>query len=67
MKETMKEWIIIDSSKNIITFDPLDKELPLQQIIWKNMNKAKRINTFKELDKTLREILKDKKEGSNNE
>lgn len=52
------EWIIIDNSKNIITFDPLDKDLTLQEIISKNISKAKRIYTFKELDKTIREIIK---------
>lgn len=56
------EWIIIDNNKNIITFDPLDKDLTLQQIISKNISKAKRISTFKELDKTIREILKGEKE-----
>ena len=55
--------LIIDNEGNVIPFDLLDIDLSVKEIVSRNIKKAKRYTTIKDLFDYLRKFLK----GENNE
>ena len=58
------KWLIIDHKGNVISFDILDIDLSVKEIVSRNIKEAKRYTTRKDLFDYLRKFLKGE---SNNE
>lgn len=59
----MKKWIIIDSEKNVMPFEPYPDDRILNELIKENIKYATRHKTLKSMDNEVHRILKENDEN----